>query len=214
MKVKVYDMNDTKCDPNYTLQQLGQIYVLKMAEKEHAEAKKAFYEAVDMNDEQVALLQKYLSLVIDTQSQCSVIMRDDRRRFAELNPLRKKAEEAEREFLNAVPLNESQRALFEKYSTTTGMTQKEYMETVLDGVSPLHIHTMCVPSFKEVIKRLKGWDEFYTTNEEIGNLLTVSASYISKLESGKAKPTDMLLKLIFHEYGISYEFLKATREVE
>lgn len=214
MKVKVYDMNDTECDPNYTLQQLGQIYDLKMAEKEHAEAKKAFYEAVDMNDEQVTLLQQYLSLVVDTQSQCSAIMHDDRRRFADLNPLRKKVEDAECEFLNAVSLNKHQRKLLEKYAMTTGMAQKLYMETVLDGVNPLHIHSMRVPSFKEVIKRLKSWDEFYTTNEEIGNLLTVSASYVSKLERGKAKPTDMLLKLIFHEYGISFEFLKATREVE
>lgn len=45
------------------------------------------------------------------------------------------------------------------------------------------------------------------TQKEFGQKLTVSDSYISRLESGKETPTDMLLKLISFTFNISFDWL-------
>lgn len=44
--------------------------------------------------------------------------------------------------------------------------------------------------------------------KDFAERLTVSPSYISKVEADKEIPTDMLLKLIALEFGLSFEWLK------
>ena len=45
------------------------------------------------------------------------------------------------------------------------------------------------------------------TQTKFGNELSVTASYISRLESGREKPTDMLLKLIALRFNVATDWL-------
>ena len=47
------------------------------------------------------------------------------------------------------------------------------------------------------------------TQKEFADMLFVSPSYISKLESGKEQPTDMLLRLIELEFNITPQWLRS-----
>jgi len=51
------------------------------------------------------------------------------------------------------------------------------------------------------------------TQRQIGNLMTVSASYISRIESGKEKPTEMFIKLFSLIFNVSMEnFIKSKNK--
>ena len=45
------------------------------------------------------------------------------------------------------------------------------------------------------------------TQMEFGKKLFVSNSYVSKIEKGREEPTDMLVKLITYEFGVSWAWL-------
>lgn len=47
------------------------------------------------------------------------------------------------------------------------------------------------------------------TQAEFASKLFVTPSYISKVESGKETPTEMFIKLVSHEYTISYDWLSS-----
>lgn len=49
------------------------------------------------------------------------------------------------------------------------------------------------------------------TQKDFADRLFVSASYISKVESGKENPTDMLIKLIALDFNISLDWLKTGK---
>ena len=195
----------------YTMQQLGQIYDLRIAQDVQQAAAQEFYDAVDMNDEQVALLQKYLSLVIDAQSEFSQVLKDDHRDLTELHRLNEKTDEAKGEFLSSISLDKNQCALLEKYASKTGIVQKLCMEAIFDGINPLHWHMVKVPAFKEVVKRLRE-EDYGMTQAGLGESLRVSESCITRMENGKSRPRDMMLQLISVLFDISFDFLKASRD--
>ncbi|MGI6261888.1 MAG: helix-turn-helix domain-containing protein [Acutalibacteraceae bacterium] len=57
----------------------------------------------------------------------------------------------------------------------------------------------------ERIKEVRAYN--HLTQKAMAQEIFVSASYMSKIESGKEMPTSMLLKLISLQYNVSYEWL-------
>lgn len=51
--------------------------------------------------------------------------------------------------------------------------------------------------------------EHKLTQVEFASKLFVTPSYISKVESGKEIPTEMFVKLVSHEYNVSFDWLSA-----
>jgi len=49
------------------------------------------------------------------------------------------------------------------------------------------------------------------TQEEFAKHLNLNRSYISHIEKNKKQPSDKLLRLISHTFGVSYEWLKYGR---